>query len=132
MDTFVKLMKRAGLDTMLTENGPFTVFAPSDDAFDDLSKEAMSFLTSEAGASALKDLLLYHIISDDYMDTDDMEDETSGFAVTTTLQEDVRISYKEKQDGLSVDLKDSTTKHAKVEDANIRALNGIIHVIDSK
>lgn len=131
LDTFLELLDDANLSDMLREDGPFTVFVPSDDAFKKLSKDVMDFLLSEQGATALKDLLMYHIVPE-YWDTDDMEDEKSGFAVTTAFAQDVKLYHHDHNDGVVFEVEDSTSSRAEIEDENIHAFNGIIHVIDSK
>uniref|UniRef100_A0AAQ6A9M2 Periostin, osteoblast specific factor a n=1 Tax=Amphiprion ocellaris TaxID=80972 RepID=A0AAQ6A9M2_AMPOC len=56
---FLSLMETAGLDELLKQEGSYTIFAPTDDAFDGLSKEDFALLKSDL--NALRTILLYHI-----------------------------------------------------------------------
>lgn len=118
--SFTKLagaLVAAGLDKTLQGTGPFTVFAPTDDAFDAFEARNPGVLASLTTAQ-LSDILLYHMVSG-RAGPADLKD---GASVNTALA------------GKS--LKVSTTggvkvNESKVTSANIVATNGVIHVIDA-
>jgi uncharacterized surface protein with fasciclin (FAS1) repeats len=118
--SFTKLagaLVATGLDKTLTGDGPFTVFAPTDDAFAAFETKNPGVLASLSTAQ-LTDILLYHVVSG-WNGPADLKD---GQSVNTALT------------GKS--LKVSTTSGVKVNDskvtsANIVTTNGVIHVIDA-
>ena len=112
----VDAVKKAGLVNALSADGPFTVFAPTNEAF--------KTLFSQLGVSGIKDLtaeqltpiLTYHVVSGKVMSTD-----LSNTTVPT-------LNEKHK---LKVDLTDGVKiNSSKVVAADISGKNGVIHVID--
>jgi uncharacterized surface protein with fasciclin (FAS1) repeats len=63
LGTLVSLLERSTLDTTLADGGPYTVFAPTDEAFDALPDELLTAL--EDDPTALKQLLTYHVVADE-------------------------------------------------------------------
>ena len=115
-ETLVKALQAGGLTDALSGPGPFTVFAPTDDAFASLSKGVVEALLDDI--AALTDILLYHVVSGEVTAAD-----VVGLDSATTLQgEEVFITVE----GDSVSIND-----ARVVIADIQAANGTIHVIDS-
>ncbi len=121
LSTFSKLVVVAGLKEALEAAGPFTVFAPNDDAFAKVGKEALEKLAADK--EQLKAVLLYHVL---------------GKAVSST---DIKANSKEKTlqgESLEVDaagtfvtVGNATMKEgAMVLNADIKAKNGVAHVID--
>ncbi len=117
--TLVAAVQAAGLVDTLKSEGPFTVFAPTDDAF----SAALSALNIEAAdlladTETLTDILLYHVVSGEAYAAD-----VVGLESVTTVQgSDISISVTD--DG--VFLNDSV----QVIITDIQASNGVIHVID--
>ncbi len=109
-------MTAAGLADTLAGEGPFTVFAPTDDAFAALPEGTVESLLNNV--PALTDVLLYHVVSGDVMAAD-----VVGLNAATTLEgQDISISLR---DG-NVYLNDTV----QVVITDIEASNGVIHVID--
>ncbi len=113
-NTLVTAIKEAGLEETLSGEGPFTVFAPTDEAFAALPEGTLDSLLEDK--EALTRVLTYHVASGKYMATD-----VVGMTSITTLE--------------GSDLPVNTTEGVKVGDANvtatdIEASNGVIHVID--
>ncbi|MBO2944437.1 fasciclin domain-containing protein [Paenibacillus sp. F411] len=111
----VKALEQAGLVETLKGSGPFTVFAPTDEAFAALLKQLDITAEELLARKDLKDILLYHVVPGKVLSTD-LKD---GMKVKTLQGSDVTIS----------------TNPVKVNDANvvkpdILASNGVIHVID--
>jgi transforming growth factor-beta-induced protein len=113
----VAALQRAGLVGTLQGDGPFTVFAPTDDAFIALL-EALDVTAEQLLAQpALADVLLYHVVSGQVMSTD----LSDGMMAPTVGGQNITVSL----DG-GVFINDS-----EVIIADIEASNGVIHVIDS-
>eukprot|EP00542_Grammatophora_oceanica_P004173 CAMPEP_0194066790 /NCGR_PEP_ID=MMETSP0009_2-20130614/86216_1 /TAXON_ID=210454 /ORGANISM="Grammatophora oceanica, Strain CCMP 410" /LENGTH=263 /DNA_ID=CAMNT_0038719775 /DNA_START=108 /DNA_END=895 /DNA_ORIENTATION=- len=113
--TLVDLLTDASLVETLSGDGPFTVFAPTNDAFDAIS-EALE--TVAADTEALTNVLLYHVLSGEVLSTDLMD----GMMAETVEGSNVTISI----DGDVVKINDAT-----VIMADVMATNGVIHVIDA-
>ena len=116
--TLAAALQAAGLVDTLKSKGPFTVFAPTDDAFAKLPAGTVETLLKPENKEKLKAILLYHVVAGDV---------TSGQVVKLTSAktvngQDVKISVV---DG-TVMIND-----AKVVKADIAASNGVIHVIDT-
>jgi transforming growth factor-beta-induced protein len=106
---------RAGLADALA-TGSLTVFAPTDDAFKAAGFDADAI--SKVDINALRNILLYHVIGGNQFTTDYFSDRLDGF---TTLQgQQVRPTNRQSV----------SVNGALVLQANIKATNGIIHVID--
>ena len=114
--TLVAALQAAELDSVLAGEGPFTVFAPTDDAFAKLPEGTVASLLETI--PALKDILLYHVVSGDVLAADVVTLESA-----TTLQgQTVSISAM----GDAVKINDS-----QVIITDIQGSNGTIHVIDT-
>jgi len=119
-ETLVTAVTEAGLAETLSGEGPFTVFAPSDDAFAALPEGTLEELLAEP-EGALTDILLYHVVSGEVLAADVVE--LDGQDVGTVQGEPISISV----DGDSVVLNGS----AVVVQTDIETSNGVIHVIDT-
>ncbi len=119
--TLVAAVQAAGLDTTLSGEGPFTVFAPTDDAFaaalEDLGLTAEELL---ADTATLESILTYHVVAGEVPSSDVVT--LDGQSVATVNGAEVTISV----DGDTVMVNDATVTAVDVE-----ASNGVIHVIDS-
>ena len=107
----------AGLNVDLTEGGPFTVFAPTDAAFDALPAGVLDALLADPSGE-LTSILLYHVLSGTVLSTD----LTDGQTATTLLGEDITVTIN----GSGVFIND-----AQVIIADLVADNGVVHVIDA-
>jgi len=114
--TLLAAVKAAGLVETLQGEGPFTVFAPTDEAFAALPAGTLDGLLKDP--AALKKILLYHVVSGS-VTSDDVVGLTSATSVEGSP---IAIAVK---DG-AVYLNDS----AKVVTPDVMASNGVIHVID--
>jgi uncharacterized surface protein with fasciclin (FAS1) repeats len=114
--TLVTAVQAAGLVDTLKGEGPFTVFAPTDDAFGKLPEGTIDALLNDI--PTLTDILLYHVVPGKVMAAD-VVDLSSA---TTALGKDVSI----KVEGGNVMIND-----AQVVITDIEASNGVIHVIDT-
>ena len=114
--TLVAALQAADLDTVLSEDGPFTVFAPTDDAFAKLPEGTVESLLETI--PELRNILLYHVVSGNVLAADVVSLESAE-----TLQgQNISISVT----GDVVKINDS-----QVIITDIQASNGTIHVIDT-
>ncbi|MEM7798259.1 MAG: fasciclin domain-containing protein [Chloroflexota bacterium] len=120
-DTLVTALSAAGLVDTLNGDGPFTVFAPTDDAFAALPAGTVSSLLADP-SGALTTVLLYHVVSGDISSAEAIG---STGDVTTVQGEPIRTSTVDGNLYLN-----AATQDAQVIIADIVASNGVIHVID--
>ena len=116
--TLVAAVTAAGLVETLSGEGPFTVFAPTNDAFAALPAGLVDKLLLPENKDVLTQILTYHVVSGKVMSTDVAAGEVpsvEGSPITVTV------------DGGTVMLNDSATVTA----VDIEASNGVIHVIDA-
>jgi len=113
--TLTSLLQQTGLDKTLAESGPYTVFAPTDEAFAKVPKKTLDSLA--ANPDQLKAVLLYHVA--------DGEVKAADVATTSSVATLNGASLPIKAD-------DSVVRvgGAKVIQADVMASNGVIHVID--
>jgi uncharacterized surface protein with fasciclin (FAS1) repeats len=115
--TLLTAIEAAGLTETLMGDGPFTVFAPTDEAFAAVDEETLNGLLADP--EALAQVLLYHVVEGAVPASDVVTLESA----TTAQGSDVEIVV----DGDTVTLNGS----ANVVQTDIEASNGIIHVIDA-
>lgn len=115
--TLVAAVTAAGLVDTLSGEGPFTVFAPTDDAFAALPEGLVDCLLLEENLDALTAILTYHVVGGAVMSTDLVDGDV------TTVQGEPIV----------VDLSDGVTlnESASVVIADVEASNGVIHVVDT-
>jgi uncharacterized surface protein with fasciclin (FAS1) repeats len=107
----------AGLDETLSNDGPFTVFAPTDDAFSAIPADVIETLLADPTGD-LTQILLNHVVSGATMSTD----LSDGMMITTLQGGEVMVSIT---DGMVM------IGNATVIIADISADNGVVHVIDA-
>jgi uncharacterized surface protein with fasciclin (FAS1) repeats len=113
--TLVKALQAAGLVETLKGAGPFTVFAPTDEAFAKLPAGTLEGLLKDK--AKLASILTYHVVPGKVMASDVVKLDSAK----TVQGQSVRIDAK---DGVRIN-------DAKVVKADIQTSNGVIHVIDS-
>jgi len=116
--TLVAAVTAAGLVDTLKGEGPFTVFAPTDDAFAKLPAGTVESLLKPENLEQLKNILLYHVVAGKVMAADVVKLEKAA----TVLGPSVKITV----DGSKVMIND-----AEVLITDIETSNGVIHVIDT-
>ena len=121
--TLVAAVKAAGLAETLSGTGPFTVFAPTNAAFDKLPAGTVDTLLKPESLSTLKSILTYHVVPAAAMSSD-LKD---GQELTTVQGAKLMVGIK---DGV-VTLTDAKGGVSTVTKADIKASNGYIHVIDT-
>lgn len=118
--TLVAAVKAADLVDTLKGDGPFTVFAPTDEAFAKLPKGTLEDLLKPENQDKLKAILTYHVVSGKVMAADVVK--LDGKKVKTVQGSPVAI----KVDGSAV-----MVGKATVTKTDIQTSNGVIHVIDT-
>ena len=128
--TLVTALKSADLVGALQGKGPFTVFAPTNDAFAKIDSETLNSLLEEKNQKVLSNILTYHVISGKLAASDvvDALGKGNGSVQLTTLNEQA-ITVMQK-DG-KIWLKDSKGNYSQISATDIMGSNGVIHVIDS-
>lgn len=117
--TFIAALQAAGLTDTFKTGGPYTIFAPTDEAFAKLPKATLDDLMKPENKAKLVDLLNYHVVSGKVM-----------AATATTLDKATTLGKKD----ITLSAKDGTltlNNTAKVVKADIPAANGVIHAIDT-
>jgi uncharacterized surface protein with fasciclin (FAS1) repeats len=129
--TLVAAVKAAGLVETLEGAGPFTVFAPTNEAFDKLPAGSVDTLLKPENKSTLTKVLTYHVVAGRLSKSDLMKKikEGNGSAELTTV-EGGKL-WVTLHDGKHIMLKDEKGGTALVTIANVFQSNGVIHVIDS-
>jgi uncharacterized surface protein with fasciclin (FAS1) repeats len=111
----VEAVTKAGLAGALSAEGPFTVFAPTNDAFKALFKQLGVSGIKDLTAEQLTPILTYHVVAGKVMSTD-----LSNTSVATLNGQKIKIDISN-----GVKINDS-----KVTKADISGTNGVVHVID--
>ncbi|MGB2236785.1 MAG: fasciclin domain-containing protein, partial [Candidatus Poseidoniaceae archaeon] len=114
-NSLVAALAHAELVDILSGDGPFTVFAPTDQAFSDAGIDLADFDTDEANQT-LVDILTYHVVSGEVLSSA----LTDGMSVETLNGDNVSIGVGD----------DVTVNDATVTLADVVSSNGVIHVID--
>lgn len=123
LTTFRTAVAQAGLDETLNGSGPFTVFAPSDEAFNALPEGTLESLLEEGNRDELQQILTYHVLPRQVM-SGDLSGEMS---VASVEGQNLTVSAA---DG-TVTVIDGQGNTATVISADNQAGNGVIHVIDT-
>ncbi|UWR21509.1 fasciclin domain-containing protein [Sulfitobacter sp. S190] len=122
--TLVAAVSAAGLAETLQGEGPFTVFAPVNDAFAALPDGTVDTLLKPENKGQLTDVLLYHV-DDRNLTAEQIPGGSNYFKPINTAE---RLCITKGANGVSI--ADGTGETANVVIANIEADNGVIHVID--
>lgn len=128
--TLVAAVKAAGLVDTLMGEGPFTVFAPTDDAFAALPSGTVETLLKPENKDQLATVLTCHVVAANAMSDAiaTMIADDKGMHPVTTVGGCV---FNAKMDGDAIVLIDGQGREAKVTIADVAQSNGVIHVIDS-
>jgi uncharacterized surface protein with fasciclin (FAS1) repeats len=115
--TFIEALERSGLDQTLAGEGPYTVFAPTDEAFARLPEGTLENLF--ANADALENLLLYHVVEGRLMAADLAQADEINTLTGQTLSITAVGGTLQEISG------------AQVTEMDLEAANGVIHVLDT-
>lgn len=131
LTTLVAAVKAAGLVETLQGAGPFTVFAPTNAAFDKLPAGTVEGLLKPEMKDALTGVLTYHVVAGN-VDASALMEQIKAGGGTATLTTVQGATLTATTEGMGdVTLTDAKGGTAKVEVADVRQSNGIVHVIDT-
>ncbi|MEM1289688.1 MAG: fasciclin domain-containing protein [Pseudomonadota bacterium] len=128
-NTLVAAVRQAGLVSTLRGEGPFTVFAPTDDAFGAVDSDTLSSLMMDENKDTLTAILTYHVVAGkvDAAGVVAAITDGGGSAELTTVQGGTLTA---SLDGDAVVLTDVAGNAITVVATDVEATNGVIHVID--
>ena len=130
LKTFSSLVEKAGLTENLKKPGPYTIFAPTDAAFEKIPKDLLDKVSADP--ETLKKILNYHVVAGSTTSAD-LKD---GAEIKTVEEESIKVSVtpgtaatdSEPAKPPTVSIND---KRATVVTADVKASNGVIHEIDN-
>lgn len=128
--TLVAAVKAAGLVDVLSSKGPFTVFAPTNAAFDKLPAGTVESLVKPENKETLTTILTYHVLAGKFSAKDVMAavKKGDGKATMTTVQGGTLTFWMKGKD---LYVTDNNGNNAKITIADVNQSNGVIHVIDT-
>lgn len=124
--TLVAAVKQAGLVKTLQGKGPFTVFAPDNDAFAKLPKKTTDSLMMDANKKSLATILTYHVVAGAYDAAKLKQIAADGGTITTV--EGGKLTPVVK--GGKVEIEDESGGTVTVTQADVKSSNGVTHVIN--
>jgi uncharacterized surface protein with fasciclin (FAS1) repeats len=128
--TLVAALKAADLVETLSSEGPFTVFAPTNDAFGKLPEGTVPTLVEPENKEMLTGILTYHVVSGEFMAADvvnAINDNGGSFTIPTVQGEELIATLE----GESLILTDANGNKSAVVLADVDASNGVIHAVSS-
>lgn len=128
--TLVAAVKAADLVDVLMSAGPFTVFAPTNDAFAKLPKGTVETLLKPENKATLQTVLKYHVVAGKWNAKDvlKMIKDGNGKAMIKTVSGGTLTAWLKGKD---VYITDESGNSAKVTIADVNQSNGVIHVVDT-
>ena len=128
--TLVAAVKAAGLVETLNGDGPFTVFAPVNAAFDKLPEGTVAGLLKPESKATLTAILTYHVVAGKFMAADVVKainDNNGKFSIPTIQGSILTATIRVE----NVILTDAKGNESKIIITDVAASNGVIHAIDS-
>ena len=127
--TLVAAVQAADLVDALSSDGPFTVFAPTNDAFDNLPDGTLSSLLQPENQETLQSILTYHVVAGQFMAEDVVQainDNGGQFTVETLQGGELTLKLWEG----NVYVKDTNGNKAQIIITDVETSNGVIHAIN--
>ena len=128
--TLVTALKAADLVGALQGDGPFTVFAPTNDAFAKLDSKTLSSLLEEENKKALANILTYHVVSGKLAASDVVAALKKGNGSVDLTALNGQVINVMQKDG-KIWLKDSNGNYSEIVATDVMGSNGVIHVINT-
>ena len=128
-DTLVAAVKAADLVDTLSSPGPFTVFAPTDDAFGDLPAGTVDTLLQPANKGTLQTVLTYHVVEGRIPAAKlsaAIKQAGGAYEFETVAGQTLTARF----DGHTIVVTDNLGRETKVVQADVKTTNGVIHVTD--
>lgn len=130
LTTLVAAVKAAGLVETLASPGPFTVFAPTNDAFGKLPAGTVETLVMPENKATLTSILTYHVVAGKITSKNIVKAIKAGRG-TATFKTVAGGTLKAKMMGSNVVLIDTKGGMSKVSQVDVIQSNGVVHIIDS-
>ncbi|MEF2550721.1 fasciclin domain-containing protein [Aurantimonas sp. A2-1-M11] len=130
LTTLVAAVQAAGLAETLSGEGPFTVFAPTNEAFEKLPEGTVEDLLKPENKEQLAKILTYHVVPAKASSEEAMkmiEDDGGEHPAPTVAGENITLSM----DGDNIIVTDAAGNKATVVQADVMQSNGVVHVIDT-
>ena len=128
--TLVTALKAADLVGALQGDGPFTVFAPTNDAFAKLDSKTLSSLLEKENQKALANILTYHVVSGKLAASDVVAALKKGNGSVDLTALNGQVINVMQKDG-KIWLKDSNGNYSEIVATDVMGSNGVIHVINT-
>jgi uncharacterized surface protein with fasciclin (FAS1) repeats len=128
--TLVAAVKAAGLVDTLQGPGPFTVFAPTNEAFAKLPAGTVDTLLKPENKDMLTKVLTYHVVAGK-MNSKDLAKAIKAGHGTATLKTVSGGTLKASMEGMNIVLTDEKGGMSRVTIADVNQSNGVIHVVDT-
>ena len=128
--TLVAAVKAAGLVDTLNGKGPFTVFAPTNEAFDDLPKGTVDNLVKPENKAMLTKILTYHVVAGDYDTTKLRAMILAGNGTATLVTVEGGKLWLTMNGSSNIAVKDEKGDVADITIADVHQSNGVIQVVD--
>lgn len=128
--TLVAALKAADLVSALQGDGPFTVFAPTNSAFGKIDKSTLNSLLEPKNKKALTNILTYHVIPSQLMASDVVAALKKGKGKVEVKALNGSVLTVMSKDG-KIWLKDQNNNYSEIVATDVKASNGVIHVIDT-
>ena len=128
--TLVTAVQAADLVDALSSDGPFTVFAPTNDAFNNLPDGTLSTLIQPENQETLQSILTYHVVAGQFMAEDVVQainDNGGQFTVETLQGGELTLKLWEG----NVYVKDTNGNKAQIIITDVETSNGVIHAINN-
>ena len=128
--TLVAALKAADLVSALQGEGPFTVFAPTNEAFAKIDAKTLNSLLEEEQKTALSNILTYHVVAGKFTATDVVAALKKGKGMVELKALNGQILTVMQKDG-KIWLKDVNGNVSEIIATDVMVSNGVIHVIDT-
>jgi uncharacterized surface protein with fasciclin (FAS1) repeats len=128
--TLVTALTAADLVEALQGDGPFTVFAPTNDSFAKIDAKTLGNLLKPENKKALANILTYHVVSGKYTAKDVVKAlKDAGGSLELTMLNGQKLKVMSRKDGIY--LQDANNNTSKITATDVMASNGVIHVIEN-
>lgn len=128
--TLVAAVKAAGLVETLQSPGPFTVFAPTNKAFDKLPKGTVETLVKPENKQTLTGILTYHVVPG-RLSAEDLMNQIKSGGGKASLKTAAGGTLTAMQKGKKIEIMDEKGGTSTVTIADVNQSNGVIHVVDT-
>ena len=128
--TLVTALKAADLVSALQGKGPFTVFAPTNAAFGKIDKNTLSTLLKPENKKALANILTYHVVPSKLMASDVVAALKKNKGRVEVKGLNGQVLTVMSKDG-KIWIKDQKNNYSEIVATDVKASNGVIHVIDT-